>query len=399
MKAKHALMAVLFLAILMVSCKKHDLSEQRLTQLNTFSETVKRWLESQGASPDYQRFMVDNKLMEVPQQIQWEGSISDEAKTTGITPVSFSSAGTNQSLRKFLVTKNDAMGNIREGGYYVVVTDKASGPIPGGADAGKLLDLLDARQCPEGFNGAVIRYDLNGNIVSSTHYESGKEENKTDRIVVRKGKKQGTVENTAPPPEGCSYVTIDWFWQVYENGVLVYEEYLYSTEVLYCTGGGGGGSGGGNPIEQCNQQFNALVNSATVSNISEGKTLMYETNEEKAYIYRWKCLTSPGGWYVRSYDVGTQERGPSTNWEWHWKSIVHSDIAVIGMPIGGSVERVGSGTGIVTSMGNINAHYSLNFAMKYTPGCSSLGIVLPTYTIDYTASTIFSVYPYVGGPQ
>jgi len=399
MKTKNKLLIILSLIILNAGCKKQELQDQNTTQRNSLSQNVKAWLETQAVSSGSQKFLLDGKLIDIPQKIHWATTLSTVDNRICITSVNFNSGdGTNQAISKYLLTKQDESGNVKEGSYYIVFWGKKPGEFPQSPD--QLGNLLEGKMIPEDFKGSVIRYDLNHNVVSSKHYESGKSNGKTDILILRKSKNQMAIGNTAPPPEGCSYISIDWFWQVYENGVLVYEVYIYSSEILYCpNGGGGGASGSGNPIEQCNQQFNALVNSASVSNISEGKILLYETNEERAHTYKWKCLTSPGGWYVRSYDVGTQERGASTNWEWHWKSIVHSDIALIGMPIGGTVENNGPGTGTVTYMGNINAHYSLNFAMKYTPGCASLGITLPSYTVEYTASTIFSVFPYVGGPQ
>lgn len=397
MKTRLNRVIILSLVILAAGCKKQDMQNESGTQVGSQARNIKGWLESQAATAGYQNFLLGQKLVEVPQKILWHETKDFPATKTSITPVSFTSVAGAVPVKKYLVTEADDAGRVQKGDYYIVLTEEKGQTAS--AELAITPEFFNSETIPENFKGAIIKYDLNNNKVLSKHYEGGVLTGKDDNLVVRKSKNQVPVENTAPLPEGCSYITIDWYWQVYENGLLVFEQYIYSSEVVYCTTGGSGGGGGGNPIEVCNQQFNALINSASVSNISEGKTLLYETNDEKAHTYKWKCLTSPGGWYVRSYDVGTQERGPSTNWEWHWKSILHSDIVVVGMPIGGTVEKAGPGTGTVTLMGNINANYSLDFAMKYTPGCSALGLTLPPYTLPYKASTIFSIYPYVGGPQ
>ena len=57
------------------------------------------------------------------------------------------------------------------------------------------------------------------------------------------------TENRNLPPAGCENgepVCIDWYWQTYENGILIDEEYLYTTCDCVVTGGGGGnGNSGG----------------------------------------------------------------------------------------------------------------------------------------------------------
>ncbi|HMU11358.1 MAG TPA: hypothetical protein PKC54_15200 [Ferruginibacter sp.] len=396
MKTRSNRIVILSLVILFAACKKQELQKENGALISAASRNAKSWLESQTTSAGHQNFLMDQKLIEVPQKILWHETKEFPGTRTSITPVSFTSVAGTLPVSKYLVTETDDAGRVQRGDYYFVLTEKKGQSPP--PELVITPELFNSKTVPEDFKGAIIKYDLNNNKVLSKHYEGGVLTGKDDNLVVRKSKNQVPVENTAPLPEGCSYITIDWYWQTWVNGVLVYEEYLYSSNVMYCEGGGnGGGSGGGDPAALCNQQFNALINSASTASISEGKTLLYETNDERAHTYKWKCLTSPGGWFVRSYDIGVQERGPATNYAWHWKSITHSDISVIGITIGGGVEKDGAGTGTVTLMGNINAHYTLDFSMKYTPGCSFLS--LPPYKIDYTSSTIFSVYPYAGGPQ
>lgn len=71
--------------------------------------------------------------------------------------------------------------------------------------------------------------------------------------------KNDNTSNTAPEE-----ICIDWYWQHYENGILIWEVYLF-TECYEVGGGGGGGSGGGggggnhgNCVVNCNEVSEAL---------------------------------------------------------------------------------------------------------------------------------------------
>ncbi len=63
---------------------------------------------------------------------------------------------------------------------------------------------------------------------------------------------------------GGTIVTIDWYYQTWVNGILISEEYLYTTQECWTGGnGGGGGSGGGGNGPNCNAAIEDYANLGT----------------------------------------------------------------------------------------------------------------------------------------
>lgn len=333
MKTKNKLLIILSLIILNAGCKKQDLQDQNTAQQNSVLQTIKTWLETQAVVSGSQKFLLDGKLIDIPQKILWSKTIAYSQEKINITPVSFGSVTGDLPVNKYLVTEIDAKGSVRSGSYYVLLTNKKE---TSGMEDIPAPDLLNAKSVPEDFNGAIIKYDLNNNILSAKHYSSGILSDKTDKIEIRKSKNQVPVENTAPLPEGCSYVTIDWYWQVWVNGILVYEQYLYSSSVVYCEGGGGGGGGGGNgpTCEELNTTFVNQGNS--LSGPLHSVTEFYDgTIWVKAY--NWSIYQA-GTWGLLSYEKGTLElkHYPNNLDRWEFQSFEHIRIAEAGMVIGGT---------------------------------------------------------------
>ncbi len=378
-----------------MGCKKQDFKNINHFQTTKVSEKVRDWIVKQPGFSTTHHVVLNDKVISIPIKIRFEETKYFADAKANITPVAVSSTGGKWATYKYLLTEIDDNGIVTSGNYYVVL--KKNGIDQSLSTVEITPDLLRLKKIPNNFNGAIIKYDLNDNVILSSHYDAGERTNKTDKIGIRKRNAEPAEQNVAPLDEGCMYITIEWYWQVWVNGLLVYEEYLYASNVIWCPPGGTGGSGNSNPIASCNQQFNNLINSASPASVYLGKTLVYETTEEKSHVYRWKCLTALGAWYVVSYETGTQER-VVLHEGWKWKSIVHNTIEVIGMPIGGVVEKTGPGIGTVTLLGNINAHFSLDFTLRYTANCNIPLFPIPPYTMSYTSSTIFSINAYPGGP-
>lgn len=104
------------------------------------------------------------------------------------------------------------------------------------------------RQHDADFSGLVLYFTPKGRYLSGYRYKDG-------QLVVPStaqsgdSKKVQSIANNQLKP--ADMVCIDWYWQTYVDGVLVSEEYLYTT----CSGnsGGTGGSGGdsGTPPPPC----------------------------------------------------------------------------------------------------------------------------------------------------
>jgi hypothetical protein len=94
---------------------------------------------------------------------------------------------------------------------------------------------------PIGFSGAVLYYNTAGQPTASRVYNNGQLQQGATAILAAKPQPAGSDANKVPRncdgpgQEGC----IDWYWQTWVDGVLVYEEYQFTT----CCNSGGGGSG------------------------------------------------------------------------------------------------------------------------------------------------------------
>ncbi len=107
-------------------------------------------------------------------------------------------------------------------------------------------------------------------------------------LSVRKSKR-GSISSNAPLPEGCVIVQIDWYYQIYEGGILVYEEYLFTTNETQCTGGGGGGGGGDTTIHlnnPCDSVNKLATNTEFKSKLDTLKAKASGSNREYSYYYK-----------------------------------------------------------------------------------------------------------------
>lgn len=338
MKTRSNRIVILSLVILLAACKKQELQKENGALISAASRNAKSWLESQSTSAGHQNFLMDQKLIEVPQNILWHETKDFPATKTSITPVSFTSVTGTVPVNKYLVTETDEAGRIQRGDYYIVLSEKKGQSMSPGVVI--TPELLSSKTIPGDFKGAIIKYDLNNNKVLSKHYEGGVLTGKDDNLVVRKSKNQVPVENTAPLPEGCSYITIDWYWQTWVNGVLVSEEYLFSSQEIYCQGSGGGGGGGVTPptdLEMCQAALASIISSTIPANQLVSNEIESESPLTRTRLYSWKCVKNIG-WWVVAYDKGVQKR-IATNKPWTWLSLENLSVAKQGTTVsfGGEV--------------------------------------------------------------
>lgn len=105
-------------------------------------------------------------------------------------------------------------------------------------------------------------------------------------LSVRKSKR-GSVSSNAPLPEGCVIVQIDWYYQIYEGGILIYEEYLFTTNEAQCEGGGGGGGDTtihlNNPCDSMNK---LAANTEFKAKLDTLKAKASGSNREHSYYYK-----------------------------------------------------------------------------------------------------------------
>jgi hypothetical protein len=145
-----------------------------------------------------------------------------------------------------------------------------------------------------------------------------------------------TINNRQPLPSctenGGTIMEIEWWYQFYYNGVLIYEEYMYST--YECIGGLG--SGGGSNPPPGSSCVTVQTNFANMGNsVSQ---LISETVEEQLFSkikkFEWK-IYSAYTWGILSYETVEFERA-TTNSVWLYKKYYTRGDASVGAVIGGT---------------------------------------------------------------
>jgi hypothetical protein len=184
-------------------------------------------------------------------------------------------------------------------------------------------------------------------------------------------------------------ICIDWYWTTTdgETGELIGEIYLWTEcNVHNGNGGGGGGNNGGDCRVKCEENFNILTSSSVA-----GDTYGFESSTITSFKkYKnpiWICLRNLT-WHIKSKEIGIVELVNTSTNEWNWSSLIHSDLTVVGMTIGGSVSVTGTGTPsfVAGTQGVTRASMLLNFDVKYTPICDCPLISLLSTTIPYIST-------------
>lgn len=113
------------------------------------------------------------------------------------------------------------------------------------------------------------------------------------KLSVKKGKSQTDISNSAPVPSNCDVVVVDWYWQSWENGVLVSEEYLFSTNELSCEGGaGGGGTSTDSTKNPCDSVNKLALNTEFRSKLDSLKLRAEATSNKREYSYYYTNTTA-----------------------------------------------------------------------------------------------------------
>jgi len=324
------------IAFVLFGCKKTDLNGSHINSKEDLNKDAKNWLSNQPDFSNTHKFLVDGRLVEVIQTIEWEKLVCFNECRTQVIPVRLGAISNNIPNLKYLVIKRDDRGGILGAKYYFVLNEDVL--LKQLRNVEITPDLLEARLIPENFNGAIIELNLDNTTTSSSHYRAGVLTNKTDKIVIKIKEESGTSQNYVDPEDGCEHTVIEWYWQTWVNGVLVSEEYLYSTTEITCPPGGGGSSGSSSTCSDLTlAQVHTLMGTITteaLSNIgaSHGPT---QVDEETGRIEKnnnptWEFYKANFflGYFARytAYYTGRVYKN-SNNDFWKWNNISFSTIS------------------------------------------------------------------------
>lgn len=371
-------LAILTIALLN-GCKKDDIKQNQTSVSKISYEKIRAWFEAQPGALTYQKIEIEGKEIKVYEKIIWgESEYFPEAKTV-ITPVSIISLKEIIPVFKYLVTTTDEAGNIIEGKYCIIHSNKSL-PIPNIYKtiinhSNNLEYLVDD------FTGGIINYDLHNNLISSNNYNKGSLSNKNDKISIRKSKNQIPVENNAPVE--CYDITIDWYWQTWENGILIYEEYLFSTTYNTCGSEGGGGNGGGGSGNSCNftsAQGEELLSYVTyqysyfATNILGQPTTLSNGVIKAPNPIEWQFLTLHvfGNYYpkYKAYFSGTVYKLNANDPNWKWEKVSFTHIAKSQGEVPPCFEvAVTAGATSIISGNELSVQLDVNFQSTTTVTC------------------------------
>jgi len=380
---KHYFTSLLLALIIIApqySCKKVDMvSNYKQEFPKPEVEKIKKWVEVQPSLSNSQRLRVDNKIIDIPNFINWDKAQFFVDSKTYIVPVSINNQNTPYNDYKYLVLELDENNNVKKANYYDILLDKGTVTSPENSFINP--DLIKFKEIPSTFTGAIIQYDIAQNKILTKHFEQGILMTvKDDKVSVKKSKNSIIVGNTAPLDPGCSYVTIDWYWQTYVNGSLVSEVYLFSTNSIYC-GGEGGNGGGGTPCGEQNEIF-AAQGTATNGAITSVDVFVSETSWIKSY--NWAIYTA-GTWGLLSYEKGTMEKiHYSNNDRWEFQSFEHLHITEVGVVVGGTRTYTDMGATINISSTKMRVDEQIDFT-----GNSKVSCFTNPLTIPYNATKVF----------
>ncbi|MGG9961612.1 hypothetical protein [Ferruginibacter sp. SUN106] len=320
MKAKFfSIVSLSFSLLVFASCKKQNKGDEALPKPN---------VPNSLANTIFQKILLDQKMVNVPISFNLEKASYYLDSRTSIVPIDLVSVDKKIATTKYFVTKTDENGKVNAENYYVILS-------AGKNNVAVTPDLLSGKKISADFDGAIIRYDKDNNFVSSNHFENGNLSPKTDKIEVRKSKSPEPTPGYAPLNQGCSYITVDWYWQTYVNGVLVNEEYLYTTQIVVCEDGDG--SGGGTGSTTC-EQAQAFLNAGSAQSGTLNSVDVFNNGMIWKKTYNW-LIFQAGTWGLLSFDQATFEKihyASNNTDRWEFIDFQHQHLAEIGANIGGT---------------------------------------------------------------
>jgi len=358
-------------AILLMGCKKTTPGEAAPGIIAGAPDlTIQHWFNKASAG-------VGNTFHFADGMPRWKDLKFIPSTASVIVPVELSGKYfNNENLAdKYLVIQRDRQGKITDG-HYLYLLGKGAKPA---------LDkqVLQGNP-PLSFTGAVVRTDFEGHVLTSKHYEGGLATGRTDKFVQKKHKNNGSEPSSlAPLDPGCSYITIDWYWQTFVNGVLVSEEYLFSSQEIECLGGGGGGNSTGENVYAAAEAFinqgsaTSILISNEMQEMPGGLRIVAKPN--------WKIYHA-GTWGVFSYETIIWERA-ATNLAFSYASASSRGFSALGTSIGGTRDFS------IVSKDYISTHptrvlVDVDYTITHKPN-AVLGVLINPVTLGHRTNKLF----------
>lgn len=269
--------------------------------------------------------------------IQWEQARYTQRTATHFVPMTLWQEGQRHPyLKAGLVATEDAQGQINGGHYMVALPDRKKM----GQAAAKYYNLArlytpDPKEQPTDYSGAVLYYNTAGALTASRVYDNGRPRAGATATLVGKPMPKNTP-NSRPLTNCVEEQCIDWFWQTFVDGVLIDEEYLFTT---CCDNDNGGGplvdnEGACSPDCQEAGAFINMIHGTSERNFTTISTAPLPSplnepekiREAKIVKVDFYKLNFFGGFYARfsAYYNGVRYKNNASDANWKWESLTFS---------------------------------------------------------------------------
>jgi len=370
---KYLFMLVTSSALWLMACKKESISSEKPIAISEQSKIqLKSWVESHSHFRSSSTSRDPSDSFALPEQrMIWDSAKFYPADLVYTIPIAKSTVSDPNTLRS-LVVKQDANGNIISGEFtFIKLTNAPANLTPQQvlATYPKVFDFYDM---PMNFTATMLKFDLEGNITFSKHYQNNMITDATEKI------KSVYKAPVAQNPEGGFEICVDSWWVTYEYGEVISIEWLWSD--CWVTGGSPGGGGGGSSPTTCYETVEAAQSAADDVTVEETydhtSTLgsMYPDDGEvgaflKDKFYNWMFLTLNYGFGYSSmwsaHFIGTISQKNGQPWKWKTISYANSDQS------GGSFPPCISSTVNALGICSVNSDGTATASIQYTATTSA----------------------------
>jgi len=258
----------------------------------------------------------------------WGKSISLTEKDIFIIPLQLNLLD-KESKKNYAFALYDRSANIAQSQFFIIRNTNNDLEEPEAIELAKKFVLNPAKQnIPP------------GNIISTIPMAKKNVDIANGNMIFLKEKiNKGSGGSSNYEAENCeanggTIVTIEWYYQTWVNGILVNEEYLFTTHECWGGGGGGGGAGGGGGNgSNCNTAIEDFANLGYSVEQTVSRNEVIDNNTATIY-YDWiiyKAIT----WGIMSREKVVFYRNAS-NKPWNRSEYTHLGDSPTGMVIGGT---------------------------------------------------------------
>jgi hypothetical protein len=353
-------------------------------------QQLRSWYQSQQTGTASKK-MAATTISLPAAEMQWNKAVYYPDDKAWIVPMAIKKNSVGTQAFVFFAASQDAKGNIEKGNYIVLLPNSKKMTTTAIQTFTVLPAMLNFTYVPTAYSGAILQYNMDKAFAQAKHYQSGVlQPGKTDLLITKTSSKGASSDPEPSIVDQCQsgqIVCTDWYWQTWVDGVLVDEEFLFTT--CACEGGESGGGGASTCQQICQAAMNNFVAAGHSVNGPAIETTNWQTDTEWNKTYAWKIYDAVT-WFLYSYEDAVWEKVyyPSSGQSlWQFKSITHRYIKESGSNVGGSRTFKDNGANFNKSL--FSAQVRIDFSVTHKVACNNCPI--PDDVKLYNATNIFRI--------